>query len=91
MYLQLMSPTANIKHVILYSDACAGKNRNQFNATRSMHAVLNLPMYRYHTFLESGHAQVECDSMHSAIEFAKKKTEISYIFQTNGQQLQESL
>ncbi|CAC5366360.1 unnamed protein product [Mytilus coruscus] len=29
-----------------------------------------------HKFLESGHTQMECDSMHSAIEFAKKKTEI---------------
>jgi hypothetical protein len=27
-----------------------------------------------HKFLESGHTQMECDSMHAAIEFAKKKT-----------------
>jgi hypothetical protein len=29
-----------------------------------------------HQFLESGHTQMECDSMHAAIEFAKKKNEI---------------
>ncbi|CAC5373087.1 unnamed protein product [Mytilus coruscus] len=30
-----------------------------------------------HKFLESGHTQMECDTINSAIEFAKKKTEIS--------------
>ncbi|CAG2211934.1 unnamed protein product [Mytilus edulis] len=78
LYLQLLSLTANIKNVILYSDACAGQNRNQFTATGLMHAVINLPNIEIidHKFLESGHTQMECDSMHSAIEFAKKKTEI---------------
>ncbi|CAC5362185.1 unnamed protein product [Mytilus coruscus] len=33
LYLQLMSLQRNIKHVILYSDACAGQNRNQFITT----------------------------------------------------------
>ena len=43
-----------------------------------MHAVVNLSNIEIidHKFLESGHTQMECDSMHSAIEFAKKKTEI---------------
>ncbi|CAC5382510.1 unnamed protein product [Mytilus coruscus] len=75
LYLQLMSLQRNIKHVILYSDACAGQNRNQFIATCLMHAVTTLPNIETidHKFLESGHTQMECDSMHSAIEFAKKK------------------
>jgi hypothetical protein len=30
-----------------------------------------------HKFLESGHTHMECDSMHAAIEFAKKKTQIN--------------
>ena len=73
-----MSLQRNIKHVILYSDACAGQNRNQFIATCLMHAVTTLPNIETidHKFLESGHTQMECDSMHSAIEFARKKTEI---------------
>jgi hypothetical protein len=32
----------NIKHVILYSDACSGQSRNQLTATALMHAVVNL-------------------------------------------------
>jgi len=78
LHLQLLSLPGNIKHVILYSDACSGQNRNQFTATALMHAVVNLPNIEIidHKFLESGHTQMECDSMHSAIQFAKKKTEI---------------
>ena len=43
-----------------------------------MHAVVNLANIEIidHTFLESDHTQMECESMHSAIEFAKKKIEI---------------
>ena len=43
-----------------------------------MHAVVNLPNIDIidHKFLESGHTEMECDSMHSTIEFAKKNTEI---------------
>ena len=75
LYLQMLSLPGTIKHVILYSDACSGQNRNQFTATALMHAVVNLPTVEIidHKFLESGHTQMECDSMHSAIEFAKKK------------------
>ena len=78
LHLQLLFLPVNIKHVILYSDACSGQNRNQFTATVLMHAVVNLPTIEIidHKFLESGHTQMECDSMHSAIEFAKKKTDI---------------
>lgn len=43
LYLQLMSLTGSIKHVKLYSDACAGQNRNRLTATGLMYAVVNLP------------------------------------------------
>jgi hypothetical protein len=36
-----------------------------------------------HKFLESGHTQMECDSMHAAIEFAKKKPKS--LFLNSGQ------
>ena len=60
----------NFRHTILYSDACSGQNRNQFTATALMHAVTNLPNLETidHKFLESGHTQMEFDSMHSAID-----------------------
>ena len=76
--LHLLSLPANIEHVVLYSDACGGQNRNQVIATCLLDAVTSIGHIKTidHKFLESGHTQMECDSMHSAIEFAKKKTAI---------------
>lgn len=76
--LQLLSLPQNIKNVVLYSDACTGQNRNQFFASCCLHAVTNIDHLESidHKFLESGHTQMACDSMHSAIEFVKTKTEI---------------
>ena len=67
--------STTVRHAIFYSDACAGQNRNQFIATCFAHAVANIQHLQVidHKFLETGHTQLECDSMHSAIEFAKKK------------------
>lgn len=76
--LQLLSLPLNIDHVILYSDACGGQNRNQVIATSLLDAVTAFNNIKIidHKFLESGHTHMECDSMHAAIEFAKKKTAI---------------
>ena len=76
--LQLQSLPLNIEHVVLYSDACGGQNRNQIIATSLNSAVSTMECISVidHKFLESGHTHMECDSMHSAIEFAKKKTAI---------------
>ena len=59
-------------HVILYSDCCTGQNRNQYITVGLLHALQNSEQ----KFLESGHTQMECDSMHSTIEQAKKRTSI---------------
>ena len=76
--MQLLSLSINIDHVVLYSDACGGQNRNQIIATSLLHAVNTSKNIKTidHKFLESGHTQMECDSMHAGIEFAKKRTEI---------------
>lgn len=76
--LQLLSLPHTTTHALFYSDACSGQNRNQFTASCLLNAVTTHPSIKIidHKFLESGHTQMECDSMHSAIEFAKKKTEI---------------
>ena len=68
-----------VEHVIFYSDACTGQNRNQIMATSLMLAVNEIDHIKIidHKFLESGHTHMECDSMHAAIEFAKKKTQIN--------------
>lgn len=78
LYLQLVSLPINIEHVILYSDACGGQNRNQIIATCLLNAVSSVAQLKMidHKFLESGHTHMECDSMHSAVEFAKKRTAI---------------
>lgn len=73
-----LSLDSAIEHVILYSDACTGQNRNRIVATCLPHSVAVIPQLKIidHKFLESGHTYMECDFMHSAIEFAKSSTKI---------------
>ena len=63
----------------LYSDCCAGQNRNQF-LTAALHTILQSETTSLleinQKYLESGHTQMECDSVHSAIERAKNDVEI---------------
>lgn len=74
----LKSLPSIVKHVILYSDCCSGQNRNQYRAAGLHHTVKASPSLEIleQKFLESGHTQMECDSMHSATEHAKKGTSI---------------
>ena len=64
--------------MILYSDACGGQNRNQVITTWFLEVVETAPSINIidHKFLESVHCHMECDSMHSAVEHAKKSTPI---------------
>ena len=78
--LQLQSLPLNIEHVVLYSDACGGQNRNQIIATSLISAVSTMDSI---AVIESGHTHMECDSMHSAIEFAKKQQH-HFIYQLSG-------
>lgn len=78
LYKHLLSLPEEIKHVIYYSDTCGGQNRNRFVASILLHAVktiANLQTIEL-KFLEPGHTQMEADSMHSAIERAKKGMKI---------------
>ena len=54
------------------------QNRNKFVSSALLCAVTgsNYLKIIVQKFLESGHTQMECDSMHSAIEFAKRKTNV---------------
>jgi hypothetical protein len=65
-----------------FSDSCIGQNRNTFVASALLHAVCTSTYLKVvnHKFLEPGHKQMECDSMHSAMEYAKRKTNI-YVFE----------
>lgn len=66
------------KEITYYSDKCSGQNRNQFVAGAYLYSMAKFPNLQEinHKFLESGHSHMECDSIHSAIETAKKKTSV---------------
>ncbi len=74
-YLESLPQTT--KHVYLFSDCCGGQNRNQFTAAAILAAA---QQFSFETitlcFLESGHTQMEVDSMHSAIENTKKRLDL---------------
>ena len=77
LLLHIKSLPRHIKHVCLYSDTCSGQNRNKFITAVLLYAVKYTHVNTIdHKFLESGHTHMECDSMHSAIEHAKKSTNI---------------
>ena len=73
----LLSLPKSTTHVSLFSDCCGGQNRNRY-----MSACLSYVVRTSHIkvieqkFLESGHTQMEVDSIHSAIEASKKKVDV---------------
>ena len=78
LYQYLKSLPPHVKHACLYSDSCAGQNRNRYIANLLHHVVSTFPNLQTidQKFLETGHTQMECDSVHAAIEHAKKATSI---------------
>jgi hypothetical protein len=66
-----------VKEVSLFSDTCGGQNRNQNIVAILLHAVRTTQIdIIEQKFLESGHSMMECDSMHSAIDSAKKHVSV---------------
>lgn len=67
-----------VTEVSLFSDTCGGQNRNQFVAAILLWVIQNSNHLKIieHKFLESGHSYMEADSMHSAIESAKKNVDL---------------
>ena len=57
---------------------CGGQNRNQYIVTALHHTMINSPYITTtnQKYFESGHSQMESDSMHSAIENTKKYTNV---------------
>ena len=76
-YMKTLPETVN--KLTLYSDCCAGQNRNQY-LTAALHNILQsdeLSMMEINQkYLESGHTQMECDSVHSTIERSKKNVDV---------------
>lgn len=74
----LSQKSPHIKEVKYYSDTCGGQNRKQFVASALLFAVNssnNIEIIN-HTFFERGHSEMDTDSIHSAIEFAKRNTTV---------------
>ena len=77
MHHYLKSLPDHIKRVFLFSDTCSGQNRNQFFSTMCLNAVKSMPISGIdHIYMESGHSQMECDSVHSTIERALKTQDV---------------
>lgn len=65
----------------LFSDSCPGQNRNNLVATAMLTYMATTSETRFPLavnikFLESGHTNMECDSMHATIEQASKRAKI---------------
>ncbi|CAG9816238.1 unnamed protein product [Phaedon cochleariae] len=63
---------SGIREFSLYSDNCAGQNRNRFIYSLYFYVSHKYKVIINHKFLESGHTQNEGDSVHSVIERASK-------------------
>lgn len=77
-FLEEVDQKGEYESVILYSDTCGGQNRNRILITAIPSFLAQSTNIRRveQKFLESGHSQMECDSMHSAIERCFERREI---------------
>ncbi|XP_044750002.1 uncharacterized protein LOC123310551 [Coccinella septempunctata] len=64
------------KPIIIYSDGCTPQNRNAILANALLYLSEKNNVKIIQKFLVKGHTQMECDSVHSAIERRLKNKEI---------------
>ena len=78
MLKYISSLPKTVRTVILYSDCCGGQNKNRNLATALIYTMLSNPhiIMIEHKYLESGHTHMEVDSIHAAIERAKKSVPV---------------
>lgn len=74
IHTYLLSLPPIIDHVTLYSDNCGGQNKNKFFPMALILALKESSHLQMidHKFLERGHSHMEVDSVHAAVEYAKK-------------------
>lgn len=82
--VSICSASNQVKEITYYSDTCGGQNRNQFVTASFLYTISQIPQLQTisHKFLQSGHSQMECDSVHSTIETAKGKH--LFMYHPNG-------
>lgn len=68
--------TTNYTHLIFYSDGCTYQNRNSILSNALLFASKQTGLTITQKFLEKGHTQMECDSVHSRVENRLKNREI---------------
>ena len=66
-----------VKEIIIYSDGCAAQNRNVVLSNALLHFAITSGITVTQKYLERGHTQMECDSVHSVIERKRKNCKIS--------------
>ena len=80
MLKYLTSQKPEKENVVLFSDTCSGQNRNQFFCSMVVYALslkeMNVKQVD-HLYMESGHSQMECDSVHACIEREVRKQQIN--------------
>jgi len=78
VYLKEYAQQPLVQHVVITTDSTVSQNRNQYVTCLLLLAAQTLPFQTIEMkFLETGHTQMEVDSMHSAIECYKKKIKVS--------------
>lgn len=65
-----------VTQVTLFSDGCTYQNRNAIVSNAILQLAVKYGVTIYQKFLEKGHTQMECDSMHSAVERQLRKRDI---------------
>ena len=68
-----------ISNVVIYSDGCGYQNRNVTLSNALMEFAKKRNITIEQKYLERGHTQMECDSVHSVIERAVKKKPAIYV------------
>lgn len=76
LYINSLPP--EVKQLTIFSDTCAGQNRNVQITALLLHIVRIHPTLCVieQKYMESGHSYMEVDSMHSSIETAKHHVDI---------------
>ena len=74
----LKSLPENVDKVVLYSDTCAGQNRNRFITGLLKYIVQTEEKFKTieQKFFETGHSFMEADAIHATIERKKKHTSL---------------
>jgi len=72
----LVNEVGCTKYIVIYSDGCGSQNRNATLSNALSLLAKEKQITITENYLEKGHTQMECDSVHSVIERKKKNRDI---------------